>query len=383
MHWSSSRPARRARGMGTEMRRVLMTGDAVGGVWTYAIELTRALGAHGVRVTLATMGPHPSVDQLAIAATLPNLEIAVGGFELEWMHDPWIGVDAAGGWLLELDRNIRPDVVHLNGYAHAALPWSAPAVVAGHSCLLSWADAVPGVLDERQLAAYRVRVTLGIQAADLVAAPSAAMLAALDRHYAPLPPSRVIPNGRSGEPFRAARKEPFVLSAGRLWDRAKNVEALAAIAARLPWPVAVAGATSAGNDPQASTSTLPNVRYLGQLSEDHLASWLARAAIFALPARYEPFGMLPLEAGLSGCALVLGDTPSLREVWGDAADYVDPEDPDALRRAIIRLTSSASLIQARARAAYDRAARYTPERMADGYLDAYRDAARRHSRCAS
>ncbi len=32
-----------------------------------------------------------------------------------------------------------------------------------------------------------------------------------------------------------------------------------------------------------------------------------------LPARYEPFGLSVLEAALSGCALVLGDIPSLRE----------------------------------------------------------------------
>ena len=43
---------------------------------------------------------------------------------------------------------------------------------------------------------------------------------------------------------------------------------------------------------------------------------MARASIYALPARYEPFGLSILEAALSGAALVLGDIPSLREVWG-------------------------------------------------------------------
>ena len=125
------------------------------------------------------------------------------------------------------------------------------------------------------------------------------------------------------------------------------------------------------------------MRCLGLLSERDIAGWLARAAIFALPARYEPFGLLPLEAALSGCALVLGDTPSLREVWDDAADYVDPDDPKALQLAILRLTSSPTLLESRGRAARARAARYTPQRMADGYLDIYQRAVERYHRCAS
>src|SRR5437868_5547300 len=36
------------------VRRVLMTADTVGGVWSYALELSRALGKCGVEVGLAT-----------------------------------------------------------------------------------------------------------------------------------------------------------------------------------------------------------------------------------------------------------------------------------------------------------------------------------------
>ena len=50
----------------------------------------------------------------------------------------------AGEWLLALAGRARPDVVHLNGYAHAALPWARPIVVVAHSCVLSWHEAVRG-----------------------------------------------------------------------------------------------------------------------------------------------------------------------------------------------------------------------------------------------
>ena len=101
-----------------------------------------------------------------------------------------------------------------------------------------------------------------------------------------------------------------MLAAGRFWDEAKNLSALEAVAPRVRWPVRVAGPLG---DRQARA-----VEPLGLLSSAGLARELARASIFAAPALYEPFGLGPLEAGLSGCALVLGDIDSLREVWGGA-----------------------------------------------------------------
>ncbi|HEX8375447.1 MAG TPA: hypothetical protein VF606_09745, partial [Geminicoccaceae bacterium] len=40
-------------------RHVLMTTDAVGGVWTYSLDLAAALATRGVRTTLAVLGPAP------------------------------------------------------------------------------------------------------------------------------------------------------------------------------------------------------------------------------------------------------------------------------------------------------------------------------------
>jgi glycosyltransferase involved in cell wall biosynthesis len=104
---------------------------------------------------------------------------------------------------------------------------------------------------------------------------------------------------------------------------------------------------------------------------------MARASIYALPARYEPFGLSALEAALSGCALVLGDIPSLREVWGEAATYVDPDDADALTAAIARLASDDTLRDERARLARERGTRFGAAAMTERYLDLYRALAAR------
>jgi glycosyltransferase involved in cell wall biosynthesis len=111
------------------------------------------------------------------------------------------------------------------------------------------------------------------------------------------------------------------------------------------------------------------------LPQRELAALYARAAVYALPARYEPFGLSVLEAAHAGCALVLGDIPSLRETWDGAALFVPPDDCAALRRALLRLCADASLRDLLSAIARDRAAAFTPERMAAAYAESYAAAA--------
>ena len=54
------------------VQRVLMTVDAVGGVWRYALSAARGLAAHGIAVRLLGMGPPPGSDLAAEVATIPG-----------------------------------------------------------------------------------------------------------------------------------------------------------------------------------------------------------------------------------------------------------------------------------------------------------------------
>ena len=346
-----------------------MTADAVGGVWTFAMDLARALGDAGVRVSIAVMGPSPSDSRRAEAAALPHVTLFDRPYRLEWMDDPWDDVAPAGEWLLRLEQALQPDVVHLNGYCHAALAWEAPVVVTGHSCVLSWWQGVYGSDAPGSWDRYAAEVRRGLAAAALVTAPSAAMLRALEQHYGPLPQGRVIPNGRAATAV-TGEKEAFVFTAGRLWDEAKNVEAVCAVAPQLAWPVRVAGDTSG---PDGDRVRCDGVEYLGRLTADEVGRWMARASIYALPARYEPFGLSVLEAAQAGCALVLGDIPSQREIWGDAALFVAPGNRRMLASAISSLIEDADRRRGLGARARQRAEALTPARMAAAYLGAYQE----------
>jgi glycosyltransferase involved in cell wall biosynthesis len=348
-----------------------MTTDTVGGVWTYALELSRALATRGVSVTLATMGTPLTKAQWAEARVVPGLSVEQSTWRLEWMDDAWEDVKAAGDWLLELESRVQPDVVHLNGYCHGALPWKRKPLMVGHACVLSWWEAVKGEQAPEHYSRYRWEVARGLRAAGHVVAPTTAMLQALVTHYGPLSSVGVIPNARRPEDFPPGNvREPFILAAGRLWDEAKNVSALEAVAPRLDWPVLVAGDT---RHPSGGEVRSRYVRMRGRLSPGELAAHMGRASIFALPARYEPFGLSALEAALAGCALVLGDIPSLREVWEDAAVFVPPDDTDMLMRALRRLVTEPVLCNRMSTLARTRALRFSPDRQVDAYLAAYAD----------
>jgi glycosyltransferase involved in cell wall biosynthesis len=187
----------------------------------------------------------------------------------------------------------------------------------------------------------------------------------------------VISNGVDPAGFPALDKLPVVLAAGRLWDAAKNVEALDAAAPGLAWPIEIAGELK---HPDGGVATCAHLRLLGRLTLAEMARHLGSAAIFAAPARYEPFGLAILEAAAAGCALVLGDISSLRENWDGAALFVDPEDPPSLHAVIHALIANPDERTRLAAAARCRACRFTLDRMAQAYSALYRDLLRSSAR---
>src|SRR6185312_5139526 len=69
------------------VRRLLATADAVGGVWTYALDLARALAPRGVAVTLAVLGPEPSQAQRREAEAVAGMDVVWTRAPLDWLCD--------------------------------------------------------------------------------------------------------------------------------------------------------------------------------------------------------------------------------------------------------------------------------------------------------
>jgi glycosyltransferase involved in cell wall biosynthesis len=114
------------------------------------------------------------------------------------------------------------------------------------------------------------------------------------------------------------------------------------------------------------------IRFLGAQSEIELADLYAPASLYAATSRYEPFGLAPVEAALSGCALILNDIESFRELWGDAGFYFRRNSSDGLASAIRELATNDELRRVYAeRACRQAIRRFQSERMIDEYERLY------------
>ena len=342
--------------------KVLLATDTVGDVFAYTVELASTLEAGGVEVIVATMGPRLRREQREL---LPA-KVHESGYRLEWMEDSWVDVAAAGRWLLILEEEERPDVVHLCSYAHGALPFKAPKVVVAHTSVLAWWRAVHGSDAPAEWGHYREQMAAGLAGADAVVAPTMAMLKELVRD-ADLRPSfaTVIRNGLA--PPTAASdvgKSALVLGAERRWDPAKNLATLDAAAARLAWPVTVAGDLG-------PTGRLRFAESTGSLGSSALSELRRSASIFAAPTVYEPSGLGILAAARERCALVLSYIPSLRELWTDAAIFVQPNDERALHEVLESLIEDRHLRGQLAERAQRRAGELSIQRTARAYRRLY------------
>lgn len=101
----------------------------------------------------------------------------------------------------------------------------------------------------------------------------------------------------------------------------------------------------------------------------------ATSAALFLPSTYEGFGFTPLEAMARGCPVVESDIPSLREVSGDGALLVQPDDQAGWRDAMQRVLTDADVVaDLQARGALT-VGRYSWEATARGVLEVFRAAA--------
>ena len=357
---------------------VLMTTDTVGGVWVYTQELVSQLLRHGVRVTLVSLGEIPSPEQTEWMEGLAGLDFLPTGFALEWMHDAQPDLEASQEYLENLIEEVQPDLLHFNQYHYGAISASQPRVVVAHSDVIGWWQAVHGHEPPatRWLEWYRGMIRRGLASASAVVAPSRWMLQSLKNDYG-YGGGEVIFNGRTPSRFNPhISKEAFALSVGRIWDSGKQATLL--LSDDLPLDCVVVGSERHPDarlrplETQPAPGQLGRVRFAGEQSQAQLRQLYGRASIYVATSRYEPFGLAPVEAALSRCAIVANDIPTFREIWGDAACYFERNERQSLMVTLAALQSDDTLRRELANRAYHHAlAHFTAERMAANYLKLY------------
>ncbi len=160
-------------------------------------------------------------------------------------------------------------------------------------------------------------------------------------------------------------EQRYVLSLGSLEPRKNLAGLLDAWQRALPQlpddlQLAVAGAAGRsavfGNgEPRAWP---PRCRPLGRVDDALLPALYSGAEWFVYLSHYEGFGLPPLEAMACGTPALLSDIEVFREISGDAAMRVAPDDPDAIVKALSRIAADADLRDEHAERGRARAAQY-------------------------
>lgn len=198
---------------------------------------------------------------------------------------------------------------------------------------------------------------------------------------------RIVPPGAPPRPVvlvPIADREPIVVFVGSIFNRRHVphlIDAFALAARQHPDAhliVAGANRTWPHEDIRGIMAASPvseRITWLDSPSNAEIADALGRASVFAFLSEYEGFAMTPFEALAYGVPPVLLDTPVAREVYADAASYVQAGDSAGTAAALSRLLRDSNARQALVDRAAPMWSRFDWSRSAADLLQVLREAA--------
>jgi glycosyltransferase involved in cell wall biosynthesis len=176
---------------------------------------------------------------------------------------------------------------------------------------------------------------------------------------------------RARLPLLDTLQRPYVLLLGSS-ARHKNIRVILDQAPALDQAgidIVVVGAASSIFSAGAAAYRRSNIHHVGYVGDDDLAALYGGALCLVFPSKTEGFGIPPLEAMTRGCPVISSNAASLAEVGGEAVAYVDPDQSDRWRDAIIGLAGNPDLRATMVARGRKQAALFSWKRSAQLYLD--------------
>ena len=174
------------------------------------------------------------------------------------------------------------------------------------------------------------------------------------RHFT-VPPTRihVVHSGIEGHSVKAGdTNDPLILYVGSIFNR-RNLPTLLRALKKVRAHVSDARLVIVGNNRTYPQEDLPalatelgvidSVSFRAYVSDHQLAALYSRARVFAFLSEYEGFGLTPLEALAAHVPIVVGDTAVARELYANAALYVQPDNPTAVADALVALLTNVKM----------------------------------------
>lgn len=378
-----------------------------GGLGRHVHALSHALSLQGHDVVVLTQGPAGTPAQEPAVAGRPRVQRAVlqpGGPDV--YADTAAFVDRLQGALVAAAEPLlaqwQPDVVHGHDWVVAGA--AASLVASGSGPLVATVHATEAGLYQGHLDTpfsqrrHAVEQRLVAQATRTIVCSSAMHDEVVRALGADPVRTVVVPNGVDVQAWQTtpadreqARRalgltpgEPLLVLVGRLeWEKGAQdaIEALALLAEEgVVAHLALIGNGGRREDlanQAVHRGVASLVHPLGRMEDAHVAHLVAAADVALVPSRYEPFGIVALEAMAAGTPVVVTNTGGLPDLVEDRVSgmVVPPAAPAELASAIGYLLADTPGREALAAAARERVrTRFTWERVAATTVEVYRDA---------
>jgi glycosyltransferase involved in cell wall biosynthesis len=121
------------------------------------------------------------------------------------------------------------------------------------------------------------------------------------------------------------------------------------------------------------------IKFLGYVPDDDLPLLYHASAAFIYPSRYEGFGLPVLQAMAAGTPVITTKLSSIPEVAGDAALYIDPDDPMTLIQALQALQTNNELRSSLIDSGKKQSSLFSWKRTADETIEVYREVLAMHN----
>ncbi len=115
------------------------------------------------------------------------------------------------------------------------------------------------------------------------------------------------------------------------------------------------------------------VLFTGSVETAELSAIYNSASMLVFPSLYEGFGLPPLEAMACGCPVIVSNTASLSEVYGDAAYYVDPYNPESIAEGIHKLLYDKGLRQGLIQKGFKRTKMFTWKNSVEKHMNIFEE----------
>lgn len=162
--------------------------------------------------------------------------------------------------------------------------------------------------------------------------------------------------------------KPVILQVGTAPN--KNLYGLIKASAPLQCKLRIIGEISA-RDMECLAGSGIEYENLSRAARPELAQAYLESDMLAFCSTYEGFGLPVIEAQAVGLPVITSDLAPMRDVAGDAAVLVDPDNPESIRKGIEKVRGNRSLRESLVEAGFNNAAGFAPSKIAGEYAALY------------